>query len=264
MLKILFLGEIIGLETVKKLKGFLQAAKQKFGIDMVIANADGASDGFGLLKNTAFQIHSSGINVITGGDLILNKKDSRELIESAGFFLRPYNLSALNIGRGYINYKLDQDRVVSVISILGRSNYNKIFASDPFFAINKLLEKFSDSKYIIVDFHGGTTSEIQAMQWYLAGKVTAVIGTSLRVLTSDNRVINDRTAVVTCNGYCGAADSIYGLSDETELAKIKTGRFLYSKIPTENIVYQGVMIEIDEESGKALSIEHFNQSADSN
>ncbi len=263
MIRVLFLGEMIGLETVKKLKKSLLRFKKEFAIDLTIANCDGASDGYGILKSTAHQIHISGVDIITGGDLILNKKDSRELLDTANFIIRPYNLASLSVGRGILNYKIRENLTITVVSLLGRNNFQKIFASDPFYSATKILEKANPENPIIVDFHGGTTSEIQSMHWHLAGKVAAVVGTNLRVLTADQRIINEKTAVITCNGYCGSADSIYGLSDETEITKIKNGQFVYSKIPNENIRFQGVIIDIDETTGAANKIELFSQSADS-
>jgi calcineurin-like phosphoesterase len=97
------------------------------------------------------------------------------------------------------------------------------------------------------------------MHWYLTTKVSAVIGTNLRVLTTDNRILNDHTGVITGAGFCGGKLSIFGLSPETEIKKIRSGQFLYSKIVTENIQLQGVILEIDENSGQTLSIELFKR-----
>ena len=149
---------------------------------------------------------------------------------------------------------------LAIISLLGRTNFNKIFPNDPFFTVDKLLEKVKEvTNNIVVDFHGGTTSEIQSMQWYLAGKVSFVAGTHLRVLTSDNRIIEDGTAVITGTGFCGGHYSVSGLSPETEIKKIKTGQFVYSKVSDEKITIQGTIVEIDETTGKATSIELFNK-----
>jgi metallophosphoesterase (TIGR00282 family) len=227
---------------------------------MVIANADGASDGYGLLADTAYQIHTSGVDVITSGDFIFNKKDIKEFLSKANFILRAFNLPKDSAGRGYLVYNLSNDVKIAVVNILGRTNFNKIFPNDPFSLIDIVLEKLKEiTPNVIVDFHGGTTSEIQAMQWHLAGRVSLMVGSHLRVMTTDNRIINDKTAVITSLGFCGGQNSIGGLAPETEIKKIKSGQFAYSKIANENIVLQGIMTEIDEKTGIASSINLYNE-----
>ena len=136
----------------------------------------------------------------------------------------------------------------------------KIYAMDPFYSVLNALEKVSEeTNNIIVDFHGGATSEIQSMHWHLAGKVTAVIGTHLKVLTSDNRILQDKTAVITGSGYCGGLFSICGLSSQIEINKIKYGQFFYSKVEHEKIILQGVIMDIDEVKGEAKKIELFQE-----
>jgi 2',3'-cyclic-nucleotide 2'-phosphodiesterase len=260
MLRILVLGEIIGIPTVREIKKSLKKIVTDNQIDFVIANADGASDGYGLLSDTAYQIHNAGVNVITSGDFIFNKKDMKEFLGKSNFILRPFNLPKDSSGRGFLITKVKEDSSIAVVNILGRTNFNKIFANDPFFSIDKAIEKIKEiTNNIIIDFHGGTTSEIQAMHWYLNGKVSAVVGTHQRILTTDNRILDGGTAVVTGTGYCGGSFSISGLSPETEIKKIKSGQFTYSKIVTEEICVQGLIIELDENTGKSISINLFNQ-----
>ena len=259
MIKVLFLGEIIGIPTVKLLKKNLKKIKEELGINFVIANADGASDGYGILNDTAYQIKNSGVDIITTGDFIFNKKDIKDTLTKSSFLLRPYNLPTKSAGRGIFLYKLSENISIGVVNILGRINFNKIFASDPYSSVDNAIEKLKDqTNIIIVDYHGGATSEIQSMYWYLSGRVSAVLGTHLRVLTSDNRVIKD-TAVITGTGFCGGNPGINGMSCETEIKKIKTGQFVYSKIISENVILQGVTIDIDEVSGKATSIDLFEK-----
>ena len=258
MIRLLFLGEIIGMPSVKRLKEKFRNVVEKYKVDFSIINGDGASDGYGLLKKTACDIHRSGIDVVTGGDFIFNKKDVRDLLREP-FMLRPYNLPGSMGGKGYSLYQLDEINI-GIINILGRTNFNKVSPLDPFYAVDKVLEKISDqAKIIIVDFHGGTTGEIQAMHWHLAGKVSLVAGSHLRVLTSDYRIVNQKTAIVTGLGFCGATLSIGGLNPEIEIQKIKYGQFMYSKVASEAISLQGVIVEIDEDSGKALSINLFKE-----
>ncbi len=259
MIKILFLGEIIGIPTVKKIEIKLRKIIEDNKINIVIANADGASDGYGILKKTAYDLFNSGINIITGGDFIFNKKDVRDLLK-APFMLKPYNLPNALGGKGISIYNFNNIKI-GIINILGRININKIFASDPFYSIDKALEKIDQSvKTIIVDFHGGTTSEIQAMHWHLSGRVSLVVGSHLKVLTSDNRIINNRTGIISGIGFCGTYYSIGGLKIDNEIKKVRYGQFLYSQIEKETIVeLQGIVSDFDENTGECKSIDLFKE-----
>jgi len=259
MVKILFLGEIIGIPTIKEIQKNLGKIKEKYKIDFITANADGASDGYGILKNSAIQLYKSGIDILTCGDYVFNKKDVKELLKLP-FLLRPYNLPNSMGGKGYIVHDLNDKIKIAVINIIGRTNFLKIFPIDPFHTITKILEKLDNLvKIIIVDFHGGTTSEIQAMHWFLAGKVSIIAGTHLRIITSDYRIINNKTAIITGCGFCGSKQSIGGLSPDIEIHKIKNGQFQYSKTNNENIQIQGLIADIDETSGNAVTVNLFKE-----
>ncbi|MBQ3922115.1 MAG: YmdB family metallophosphoesterase [Spirochaetales bacterium] len=259
MTKVLFLGEIIGLTAVRFLKKNLRKIKAELGIDFVMANVDGASDGFGLMSDTAYQIKNAGVDILTSGDLVYNKKDIKDTLGKTNFLLRPYNLPSRFAGKGIFNYHLENGVTIGVVNLMGRINFTKIFAQDQFAAAENAIERLNDKcNMIIIDFHGGATSEIQAIQWYLAGKVAAVIGTNLKVLTADHRII-DGTAVITGAGFCGGRPGIMGLEPEPEIRKIRTGQFIYSKIVQTNITLEGVLMEIDETIGRAVSIEPFRR-----
>ena len=167
MLRMLFLGEIIGIPTIKRIEKKLKGIINDYKIDFTIANADGASDGYGILSKSANNLYNSGINVITTGDYVYNKKDVRYLLQSP-FLLRPYNLPGSLGGKGFLILELDNNIKIGIINILGRVNFNKIYAMDPFYSVNQALERMrNETNIILVDFHGGTTSEIQAMHWHL-------------------------------------------------------------------------------------------------
>lgn len=260
MFKVLFLGEIVGLPVVKALRKKLPGVILEFRPDMVIGNADGASDGYGVLAETAQELLEAGFDLLTGGDLIYNKRNIKEYLEH-GKLLRPDNLPDDSPGSGYMIHELPNGVKVAVVSLLGRTNFNKIFAGDPYCAHEKRITQIRQiTPNILVDFHGGTTSEIQSMHWLLAGQVSAVVGTHARVQTADHRILEGHTAVITGLGICGGLYSIAGFSPDIEIIKIKSGRFSYSKIEKEQLQIQGVLLEIDETSGKAVSIQLIHES----
>lgn len=265
MIKILFMGEIVGIPTVKIIRKKLKAIVKKHNIDFVIANADGASDGYGVLAETAKDLLDSGIDVLTSGDLVFNKKNIKDFIIDNHNMLRPLNLSDKSPGKGFEVFHTRSGVKVGVLNLLGRTNFNKMFANDPYKAAENAVSRMKqETDVIIVDFHGGTTSEIQSMQWFLSGTVTGVLGTNLRVLTADNRVIDDYTAVITGTGVCGGFCSIGGFSPDIEIKKMITGRFFYSKIEKENINIQGAVIEVSEDDGRALSIDIISEALQEN
>lgn len=256
MIKLLFLGEIIGIPTLKKIEMQLKEIKYAYKVDVILANADGISDGYGILRDSAVRLNRSGVDIITCGDYVFNKKDVKALL-GLPYLLKPNNLSNAHGGKGLKVIKVAGVNI-AVINILGRVNFPKIFSASPFRSVDKAIDIVKDkANIIIVDFHGGATSEIQAMQWHLAGKVSLVAGSHLRVITSDNRILKNKTAVISGIGYCGGFNSINGFHPDVEIKKIKYGQFAYSKIATEDAVLQGVVTEIDEKTGKAISIDLF-------
>lgn len=259
-MKVLFLGEVVGIPVVRALKKKVKLIKSYYQADFIFCNADGASDGYGILAETASELLSAGFDCLTSGDLIYNKRNIKDFIGYSAL-LRPYNLPPTSPGRGYKIFNLPSGKKLAVISLLGRNNFNKIFASDPYYIEETLLNHLMKDNVnsIIIDFHGGTTSELQSLQWLLAGKVSAVLGTHARVLTADSRILNNHTAIITGLGICGSPYSIAGFTPDVEILKIKSGRFSYSKIEKENLVIQGVLLDIDEVSGTAKSITPINK-----
>ncbi len=259
-MKALFLGEVVGIPIVRALKKKIRMIKSYYEADFIFCNADGASDGYGVLAETASELLNSGFDCLTSGDLIYNKRNIKDFI-GYNALLRPYNLPPSSPGRGYKIFTLSSGKKLAIVSLLGRNNFNKIFAGDPYHIEETLLSHLAKDNIssIVIDFHGGTTSEIQSLQWLLAGKVSAVLGTHARVLTADSRILNSHTAVITGLGICGSSYSIAGFAPDVEILKIKSGRFSYSKIDKDNIVIQGVLLDIDETMGKAKSIVSINK-----
>ena len=259
-MKVLFLGEVVGIPIVRALKKKIRMIKSYYEAYFIFCNADGASDGYGVLAETASELLNSGFDCLTSGDLIYNKRNIKDFI-GYNALLRPYNLPPSSPGRGYKIFTLSSGKKLAIVSLLGRNNFNKIFAGDPYHIEETLLSHLAKDNIslIVIDFHGGTTSEIQSLQWLLAGKVSAVLGTHARVLTADSRILNSHTAVITGLGICGSSYSIAGFAPDVEILKIKSGRFSYSKIDKDNIVIQGVLLDIDETMGKAKSIVSINK-----
>ena len=258
-LKILFIGEIVGKAGLYCIKHLLPEIKKEHDIDFIIANGEGTTGGFGLGKNHSVYLRKLGIDVITTGDKTFFKKDMVEHIQHAPYILRPANYPYGVPGRGWKIYEIEKCKI-GVISLLGNSGFNRIHLSNPFSYFPELVSKLKkDTDIIILDFHAATTAEKKTMFYHADGKVSAVIGTHTKVLTADNNVLPGGTAVICDTGRTGSLDSVGGLDPEIEIKKFLTQVPERSKDFWENLELQGVIIDIDTETGKANSIERIRQ-----
>jgi metallophosphoesterase (TIGR00282 family) len=252
--RILHIAEIVGKAGVYCVKVVLPGLKREFSPDLVIANGDGATGGFGIGKNHAIYLHKLGIDVITGGDQIYFKKDMVTHISSARYILRPANLPPDAPGRGRWLYNAGDGRKVMVISMLGQSGFDRMHASNPYTYVPELIERARDeTPHVVVDFHAVTTAEKMTMFHHVDGLASAVIGTGTRVQTDDAAVMPNGTAVITDSGRTGSLDSVAGLDPGPEIRKLLTSVPERSSDTWVNLELQGVFVDTDE-NGKATSI----------
>lgn len=249
---ILFVGEIFGESGKKAAATLIPKIRQEKGIDFVIANGENASkNGYGVSKQDIDDLLSYGIDCITSGECIWNRKEIVEYLKNLPTeLLRPANYPPGVPGRGYQIY---EDKI-GVINLLGRVFLSTIDC--PFRAGMKSVEEISaHTNIIIVDFHAQTTSEKEALGWYLDGKVSAVIGSHTHIQTADDKILPGGTAYITDIGMTGAFDSVIGVKKE------KSIEWLLKSTPTrfdsaqEDVRLNGVIIDIDESTGKSTSIE---------
>lgn len=254
-MKILFIADIVGEPGRKTLKTVLPGFKVKEKIDCTIANAENAAGGFGLTKPVAEDIFSSGVEVLTLGNHVWDRKEIGEIIEDPRV-LRPANYPPFTPGRGYNIYQLSNGEKIAVLNQMGR-----VYMPDldcPFRSTDALLPAIKkETNIIIVDFHAEITSEKQAFGWYLDGKVSAVIGTHTHVQTADERVLPEGTAYITDCGMTGSRDSVIGIKKEIILKKYLTQIPLRFEVATKDLIFSGVTIEIEEKTGKALAIKRY-------
>lgn len=252
-MKVLFLGEIVGKPGIHVIKTALRPAKKEFGIDLTIANGEGATGGFGIGRAHAMQLHKLGIDVITGGEKIYYKLDMVEHLSQTSQVLRPANYPHGNPGKG-LRYLTVGEQKVCVVTMLGTSDFPRTHLANPFILMNTMLEKMQEeTRFIFFQFHAATTAERNAMGHHLDGRVTAVIGTHSKVMTSDARILPRGTAIITDNGRCGSILSVGGLEPTIEIKKIITQLPQRSKDCWEGLELQGVVVETND-SGSATSI----------
>lgn len=253
-MKILFIGDIIGKPGRSALRDGLAELTSKLRIDFVIANGENAAGGFGITKSVGEEIFSLGVDVITSGNHIWDKKEAVVYIPKESRLIRPANYPPGVPGFGSVVMNAQSGRKIAVLNLSGR-----VFMSPldcPFQTAKReipLLKK--ETNCIIVDFHAEATSEKIALGLFLDGEVSAVIGSHTHVQTADDRILPGGTAYITDVGMTGPVDSIIGVKKEQILQKFLTQiptRFETAKGPT---VLSAVVIDINADNGRASSIQ---------
>lgn len=250
-MKILFIGDIVGKPARNYLKEFLPSLRESLSLDFIIANGENAAGGSSLTPDTAKEIFQAGVDIVTSGDHIFKKKESRQAMQDYDI-IRPLNYGDLAAGQGYL-VKTIGDKTIGVINLVGRVFMNPVDC--PFKAVRDILEDVkSKAKVIIVDVHAEATSEKLALGYFLSGKVSAVIGTHTHIPTADERIIDDFTAYVTDVGMTGSFDSVLGREKHQIIERFITNMPVRFNLAQNDVRMQGVCIEIDEQTGRALSI----------
>ncbi len=251
-LKILFIGDIVGETGRRMVKNYLPLVKGENKVDFVIANGENLSGGFGITKEKAEEMFNSGINIMTSGNHIWDKKEILNFIENEPRILRPANFPSQVPGKGSIVVSLNSSKV-GIINLQGRIFMEPL--NSPFeVAISEIEKIKKEANVIIVDFHGEATSEKTAMGWFLDGKVSAVVGTHTHVMTADEKILPNGTAYITDVGMTGAKDSVIGIKKEHALTRFL--KCIPQRLEAEKGkgIFSAVLLRIDSISGKALEI----------
>jgi 2',3'-cyclic-nucleotide 2'-phosphodiesterase len=252
-MKVIIIGDIVGQPGRKILTATLRRLKEQHETEFVVANVENAAEGAGLVPKVGDEILAAGVDVMTSGNHIFDKKEVIQYIENQPRLLRPANYAPDAPGRGLWLGSTDSGTPVAVINVQGR-----IFMppSDcPFRAADRLLAEVGNrASVIIVDHHAEATSEKLAMGRYLDGRVSVVVGTHTHVQTADEQVMPGGTAYITDLGMTGPYDSVIGVQTQLVITRFVRGLPLRYQTATENPQLHGVVVEIDERTGKAISI----------
>ena len=252
-MNILFIGDIIGRPGRELIRVGLRALVERYSLDLVIANAENSAAGFGITEDIGDTLLEWGIDVMTSGNHIWDKKEAMPYIAGEPRLLRPANYPAGVPGRGSYVAQTGDGRAVGVINVMGRVFMLNI--DDPFAVVLREIEAIRHrTRVIIVDFHAEATSEKVAMGWHLDGKVTAVLGTHTHVQTADERVLPGGTAYLTDAGMTGPHDSIIGMEKEPSLARFLNAMPSRFEPATGNPRLNGAVIEADDKTGRATNI----------
>ena len=253
-MRILFIGDIIGKAGRQAIQGVLEKVIADHKIEFTIANGENAAGGMGLTPIIAIEILDQGVDVLTSGNHIWAKKEIFPFLDEETRILRPANYPPRVPGRGSGVFHLSNGRKVGVLNLEGRVFMKHLDC--PFRVGEKEVGLLSNETNIIfVDFHAEATSEKMAMGWFLNGKVSAVLGTHTHVQTSDERILDEGTAYITDVGMTGPLGSVIGIRKEVALERLLTQIPWKFDVATEEIELQGVVIEVDSETGKSKTIQ---------
>ncbi|OGF66026.1 MAG: metallophosphoesterase [Candidatus Fischerbacteria bacterium RBG_13_37_8] len=252
-MNILFIGDIIGKPARKALPDFLSEVSKAHTVDFMIANGENLAGGVGITKETAEEIFSLGINVLTTGNHIWAKKEAVALLNSEKRLLRPLNYPEQCPGNGYVVLEDSSGHKIAIINAMGRVYIQSLDC--PFKAIEAVLPSLNKhTKIIIVDIHAEATSEKKALGWFLDGRVSAIVGTHTHVQTADETILPQGTAYVTDVGMVGPYDSVIGMDKKNALSRFLTQIPERLEVAKGPCIFNAVIISIDEKSGHSTSI----------
>jgi metallophosphoesterase (TIGR00282 family) len=253
-MRILILGDVMGRPGRRAVREIVPSLIKKEAIDLAIANAENAAGGMGVDIKSAAELFSAGLHVLTSGNHIWKKKEIYSYLNEQERLLRPANYPDGAPGRGWCAWENQHGLNALIINLQGRV-FMPNHVDDPFRCVDGLLKEHGrHSPVIIVDMHAEATSEKNAMGWYLDGRVSAVYGTHTHVQTADERILPGGTAFITDLGMCGPFDSVIGMEKEVVINGFISQLPRKFEVAQENAVLQGVIVDVDSQSGKAREI----------
>jgi metallophosphoesterase (TIGR00282 family) len=255
LVRCMVIGDIIGKPGRLAVLHTLADARRELDLDLVIANGENVAAGAGLTPSLAEELLANGIDVITSGNHIWDKREVYEYLDSGRPVLRPMNYPDDAPGRGWLVHSLPDGGQVAVVNVMGRVFMNQL--DSPFTAMDALLDGAAEPlpPVRIVDFHCEITSEKNAMGWFLDGRVSAVVGTHTHVPTADARVLPQGTAYISDIGMTGPRDSIIGFSLDTVLPRFLTQLPTRFHVADGPVSFNAVIITAERATGRARSIE---------
>jgi 2',3'-cyclic-nucleotide 2'-phosphodiesterase len=251
--KILFIGDIVGEPGRKVVKALVPKLREQHALDFVIANGENSAGGSGITPKTAEEIFSAGVDVITSGDHLWDQKEVMALLSDEKRFLRPLNYPAGVPGRGSGVFE-SKGKLVGVMNFQGRTFMQPPVENPFLLAMDEVKKLRERTRVIFVDFHAEATSEKIAFARMLDGQVSAVAGTHTHVQTADEQIFPGGTAYLSDAGFTGPHESVLGREIEPVIRRFLTSMPQRFEVAKGRVLLQGVWIELDESSGKALKL----------
>ncbi len=258
-MRILFLGDVVGVSGCSKIMKNLRNEIELKKIDFVIVNGENAAaQGVGLTKNICNDFFNCGVNVITTGNHVWDQKEIMDFIEKEERLLRPKNLFEPAPGKGFNIYKIKENIKIGVLNLMGNVFMKK--CEDVFEVSKKFMNDFKlkdHYDFLVVDFHGEITSEKNAIGHFFDGKASLVVGTHTHIPTNDARILEKGTGYQTDAGMCGDYNSVIGMNKENSLNKFLKKNSIKHFPATDEATLSGVIVECDIKTGLAKKIESY-------
>lgn len=251
-MRVLAIGDIVGRPGRRIVREKLPELKREFEVDFVVANVENAAGGFGVTPEVARELLEAGIDVLTSGNHIFDKKEVFQIIEAEPRLLRPANYAPGVPGRGLWSGRSASGHPITVINLQGRVFMHP--SDCPFRTADALLSEIREPRIIIVDMHAEATSEKIAMGWYLDGRVSVVFGSHTHVPTADETILPRGTAYITDLGMTGPYDGVIGIKREQILDRFLRGMPHRFEVASGDVRLCGAVIEIDETTYRATRI----------
>ena len=253
-MKLLFVGDVVGKPGRRALHHLLPRLVDHHQADYVVVNVENSAGGFGITPDVLREIQDLPIDVFTTGNHVWDKKEGVEILDRVPNLLRPANYPEGNPGKGVHVGETAAGIPVAVINLEGMVFMSNL--DSPFRSADRLLQGLQPTvKVILVDFHAEATSEKQAMGFYLDGRVSAVLGTHTHVPTADERVLPHGTALLTDVGMTGPYESVIGMRVDKVLKRFLLQTPSSFEVAKRDVRLAGVVIDVDEATGKARGIE---------
>ena len=258
-MRILFLGDVVGISGCSKLMKNLRNEIQSKKIDFVIVNGENAaSQGVGLTKEICNDFFNSGVDVITTGNHVWDQKEIMEFIDKEERLLRPKNLFEPAPGKGFNIYEIKENIKIGVLNLMGNVFMKK--CDDVFEVSEKFMSQYKlkeDYDLLVIDFHSEITSEKNAIGHFFDGKASLVVGTHTHIPTNDARILNGGTGYQTDAGMCGDYNSVIGMNTENSLNRFLKKKSVKHFPAIGEATLCGVMVDCNIETGLAINIESY-------
>ncbi len=256
MIRVLLTGDLVARAGRRVIEERLQDLREEREIDLVVSNVENAAGGFSITPRIAEDLLEAGVDVMTSGNHIFDKKEILDYIEKQPRLLRPANYPPGVPGKGRWVGKA-RGVPIAVINVQGR-----VFmppTDDPFRSVDAQLSALEPSvRIILVDVHAEATSEKMAMGRYLDGRVSAVVGTHTHVQTADEQILPGGTAYITDLGMTGPHDGVIGTQTETVVERFLKGVAAKFEPCEGDIKLNGLIVDVDEITGRALRVERLS------
>jgi 2',3'-cyclic-nucleotide 2'-phosphodiesterase len=259
-MKVLMIGDVVAKPGRIAVLERIQDLREQHKIDLAIMNAENLAGGFSVTPGLCEELFAQGIDVMTSGNHIFDKKEAHDYIRKQPRLLRPANYPPNTPGSGYWSGEINGTQV-AVVNVMGR-----VFmppSDDPFRVVDEVLQSLPNTATVrLVDMHAEATSEKVAMGWHLDGRVSAVVGTHTHVQTADERILPQGTAYLTDLGMTGSYAGVIGMNKNDVLARFTSVTARRADHSSGQVRICGAVIDVDETTGHARTIERLNLAHD--